>query len=367
MDAKRRQDLFRGKVVLAPLTKGGNLPFRRLLVRLGATVTSSEMAMASKVARHARGEMALLRKAPEETCFGVQLVGRKPDQLARAAAAAEERGADFVDLNLGCPIDLFCRRGMGAALLRRPAKVQTLVTAMRDAVSIPLTVKIRLGWDEEKPTFLALGRAAEDGGADAVTLHGRSRQQRYKKASDWGAIGELSCSLSIPVIGNGDLLTWRDAAHRWEQSGCASVMVGRGALIKPWIFREIAERRDYLLRPSERLEILRAYRDLAIEHFGDDDHGLTRVADFLTWHLDFFNRYRPIASETFTPDEHPLIQTRLESPPLDEDSATQGLESLLYSTEESDRIELTGGLLKEWKEGNRASASGLPSSILGSP
>lgn len=362
MDERQRQDRLRGKIVLAPLTKGGNLPFRRLLVQLGATVTSSEMAVASKVVRRTRGEMALLRKAPEETCFGVQLVGRKPDQLARAAAIAEDRGAGFVDLNLGCPIDLFCRRGMGASLLQRPAKVRALVAAMRRSVSIPVTVKIRLGWDEEKPTHLSIGRAAEDGGADAVTLHGRSRQQRYKRASDWEAVAELVRSLSIPVIGNGDLLTWRDVIRRWEQSGCASVMVARGALIKPWIFREIDERRDYLLTPAQRLGLLRAYRDLAIEHFGDDGHGLARVEEFLTWHLDFFNRYRPVPSEGFTPGDHPLIQTRPGRAPV-----TEGNEALLYSTDQEDRIRLARMLLREWREGKRPSYAGLASTILGTP
>jgi tRNA-dihydrouridine synthase 3 len=345
MDEAQRQDLLRGKVILAPLTKGGNLPFRRLAVRHGATVTASEMAVARKVVRSARGEMALLRKAPEETCFGVQLAGREPSEMARACEIAATRGASFVDLNLGCPIDLFCRRGMGAALMRRPAKVAALVAAMRGAVDVAVTVKLRLGWDEAKPTFLDVAKAAQDAGADAVTLHGRSRKQRYKRASDWDAVAQLAETLSIPVIGNGDLLTWRDVQRHWKDSGCASVMIGRGALIKPWIFREIAQQRDLLLTPGERVDVLREYRDLAIEHFGDDDHGRVRVREFLVWHLDFFNRYRPVASETFGPDDHPLLQSRLAEPP-----AAEGWLAWTYSSDPADHERLADRLLGEGRE-----------------
>ena len=141
MDSTARQQLFRDAVLLAPLTKGGNLPFRRLCVELGAKVTVSEMAVARDVVRGRRGEMALLRRAPEEACFGVQLADRHPEQLAAATRIALEHGADFVDLNLGCPIDLFCRRGLGAALMRKPGKVGTLVAAMREAVDVPVTMQ----------------------------------------------------------------------------------------------------------------------------------------------------------------------------------------------------------------------------------
>lgn len=325
MDERERRDLFQGKVILAPMTKGGNLPFRRWVRELGADVTMGEMAMADKVVRRARSELALLRRAPEEACFGVQLAGRKPEILAQAAAMAQERGASFVDLNLGCPIDLFCRRGVGAALLERPAKVGQLVAAMRRAVDIGVTVKLRLGWDEQHPRFLEVARAAQDAGADAVTLHGRSRTQRYRRAASWDAVAELARAVSIPVIGNGDLLTWREVRQKWEQAGCASVMIGRGALIKPWIFREYRLGEDQLLGPQARVELLRRYVQLAREHFGEDDHGLQRVRDFLGWHLDFFNRYRPVASDALCPDDHPLIQSRSAwTPPA------EGWHALLY-------------------------------------
>jgi tRNA-dihydrouridine synthase 3 len=318
MDSPGRQQIFRDAVVLAPLTKGGNLPFRRLCVELGAKVTVSEMAVARDVVRGRRGEMALLRRAPEETCFGVQLADRHPDQLANACRIAVERGADFVDLNLGCPIDLFCRRGLGAALLRKPGKVGTLVAAMRDAVDVPVTIKMRLGYEDHKPKFLDVASEAIANGVDAITLHGRSRSQRYRRAADWARVMELVQSVDVPVIGNGDILGYADANRHRKESGCASVMVARGALIKPWIFREIEDGRDYLLDATDRLDLLRRYRSLALSHFRDDERGRNRVREFLHWHLDFLSRYRPVPSAVHEPDDHPLIQTREEAPELPE-------------------------------------------------
>lgn len=310
MSSSPRTRIFQDAVLLAPLTRGGNLPFRQLCVELGARVTTSEMAVARDVVRGRRGEMALLRRAPEEPCFGVQLADRHPDQLAAATRIARERGADFVDLNLGCPIDLFCRRGLGAALLRKPGKVGTLVAAMREAVDVPVTIKMRLGYEDEKPRFLEVARAAVDAGVDAITLHGRSRSQRYRRAADWERVAELVDAVDVPVIGNGDILTWRDAARARESSGCAGVMVARGALIKPWIFRELAEGRDYLLDAPARMDLLRRYRSLALAHFRDDERGRRNVRAFLHWHLDFFSRYRPHPTVDEDPGVHPMMQTR---------------------------------------------------------
>ena len=314
MSGAERNQIFEGAVILAPLTRGGNLPWRQLCTELGARVTTSEMAVARDVVRGRRGEMALLRRAPQEHCFGVQLADRHPDQLAEATRIAADRGADFVDLNLGCPIDLFCRRGLGAALLRKPGKVGALVAAMREAVDLPVTIKMRLGYEDDKPRFLDVARAAVDNGVDAITLHGRSRSQRYRRAADWERVAELVEAVDVPVIGNGDILTHVDAERVRAASGCAAVMLARGALIKPWLFREIAEGRDHLLDADARLDLLRRYRSLALAHFRDDERGRRNVRSFLHWHLDFFSRYRPVAATAHEPGDHPLMQTRDDAP-----------------------------------------------------
>jgi len=275
---------------MAPMARGTDLPFRRLAAEWGAEVCLGEMA--HKIAKRDRSEMPFLRRHPSERFFGAQLAGKREEPVAEAARVAEGEGADFVDLNLGCPIDEVTRRGFGAALLERASRVGALVAAMKGAVTIPVTVKLRLGWSKEKPTALKIARAAQEAGADAVTLHPRSRAQRYRRAADWTFVRELVEQLTIPVIGNGDVMTWHDAERRVEETGCAAVMIGRWALAKPWIFREHAERRDIVPSADERLAVVRRYAELCLEHFGTDDRGRLRARQFLTFHQDFFMRYR---------------------------------------------------------------------------
>lgn len=290
---------------MAPMTRGTDLPFRRLAGEWGAEVCVGEMAYAHKLVRGVRNETPLLRRHPDERRFGAQLAGKDPALMAEAAAIAEERGSDFVDVNLGCPIDDATRRGFGAALLTRATRVGDVVRAMKDAVSIPITIKLRLGWSSEKPTFLKIARAAEDAGVDAITLHARSRAQRYRRPADWTQVAALVEAVSVPVVGNGDILTWRDARWRLSEIGCAGVMVGRWALAKPWIFREFAEQRDIDLDGEERLAVLRRYVELCREYFGDDEKGRTRTRRFLVFHQDFFRRYRPGAGNTAVNSDDP--------------------------------------------------------------
>ncbi|MFH0944866.1 MAG: tRNA-dihydrouridine synthase family protein [Planctomycetota bacterium] len=297
------------------MTMGSNTPFRLLCREFGAEVTCGEMAVARKVNQGRRGELALLRTHPDDHPFGAQLAARDPETLAPAADRAEQMGSDFIDLNCACPIDQFVRKGLGAQLLRQPQKLARLVGALRRAVTIPITVKVRAGFHESKLNFLEIGRIAEEEGASAITLHGRTREQRYSRAADWDLVRQLKESLSIPVIGNGDLLTHWEIKDRWESSGCDAVMFARGALIKPWIFREAREGRSIFLTAEERLDLLRRYTELGFEYFGRDEYGLKQVRKFLLWHLDFFCRYRPLPEEEYRTEEysHPLLQTRLPS------------------------------------------------------
>jgi tRNA-dihydrouridine synthase 3 len=293
MDEAARRGLFRDQVILAPMTKGSNLPFRRLCVELGARFTVGEMAISKWVVKGTSQELALLRRHRDEPVFGVQLCGRNPAVMAKAARIAQAKGADFVDINLGCPIDSVVRRGEGAALLERPRRVAEIVAAVRQVLEVPLSVKLRTGSSEDRPTMVEVARAAEGEGADAVCLHARSRTQRYRRPAQWERVAELAAAVAIPVIGNGDIVDFRDAEERRRQSGCASVMLARGALVKPWFFRELAERREIHPSGEERLALLRRYVELALEHFGADERGRTKVRFFLDWHLDFFGRWVP--------------------------------------------------------------------------
>jgi len=275
------------------MTKGSNLPYRRLCVELGAGITMSEMTVARRLKQRRRGEFALIRRAADEPFFGVQLAGTNPEEMGWAAALVEARGADLVDVNLGCPIDHFTRKGLGAAIGRQPSRIRRIVEAMKTSVQqIPVTVKMRLGWNDEDRNVLDQARAAVDGGADAITVHGRTRNARYRLAADWDAIGTVAAAVPVPVLGNGDLLFPRDMETGLARAGCVGVMVARGALIKPWIFRE-AQRGYEPLDGESRLAIYRRYVALALEHWGDDDHGRQRVREFVRWHAGFWCRYVP--------------------------------------------------------------------------
>jgi tRNA-dihydrouridine synthase 3 len=317
-----RETLTDARLVMAPMTKGSNLPYRRLAVELGAKVLISEMVVARRLKQRRRGEFALVRRAPDEPCFAVQLAGTNPDEMAWAAAVAEARGADFVDVNLGCPIDHFTRKGMGAALARQPNRVAKIVRTMVAAVKVPVTVKIRLGWNTGQRNFLDVARAAVDGGAAAITVHGRTREARYRHPADWTAIGEVASAVPVPVVGNGDVLFPHEIADGLAASGCVAAMTARGALIKPWIFTEMT-RGYWDITAEERVDIYRRYVTLAREHWGRatapgepaatsgeppelDDHGRTRLREFLRWHVGFWCRYAPRRQD----GTWPTMQTR---------------------------------------------------------
>jgi len=287
------REVLEGAVVMAPMTKGSNLPYRRLCAELGARVLMSEMTVARRLKQKRRSEYALIRKAPDEPFFGVQLAGTSPEEMGWAAALVESRGADLVDVNVGCPIDYFTRKGLGAALGRQPKRIQRIVEGMKQAVTgIPVTAKIRLGWNDDSRNYLDQAKAAVDGGADAIIVHGRTRNARYRKDADWDAVAEVVAAVPVPVVGNGDILFPHDIEAARARSGCIGVMAGRGALIKPWLFREATDG-YWDISADERLGLYRRYVDLAREHWGEDDHGLERVREFLRWHLGFWCRYAP--------------------------------------------------------------------------
>ena len=287
-------DALRGRLVLAPLTRGGNLAFRRLCAEMGAGITFSEMAHAVLLGKGERRELALLRRTDDSGLFGVQIAAREPGPGAKAVRMALDAGADLVDLNCGCPIDSVVRRGEGAALLDKPRKLERLLQGLREAAGdAPLLVKIRLGFREGKENAEAIAKIAEDAGADAITVHGRTREQRYRRPADWDRIAEVAASTSLPVIGNGDVLHASDAIRRLAESGCVAVMAARGALIKPWLWQDLAEGGDRSRTPDERLAVYRRWVELAVATWGSDEYGWRRVRWFLEFHVDWWRRYVP--------------------------------------------------------------------------
>lgn len=329
MDRSGARDFFRDVIAMAPMAMGGNLPYRRLCREYGAVRTCSEMVLANKLVKG--GERPLIRHHESETDFGVQLAGKHPEVMAEAARIAVDNGAKFIDLNFGCPIDLIVRRGSGAALLKRPSRLAQVVEAVRLAVDVPLSAKLRLGYSEAKLNVVDLAVRAQEAGADAVGVHGRTRNQRYRLNARWDLIDEVARTVEIPVLGNGDLLTPWDLERRRGETTITSFLVARGALIKPWIFRELAEGRALDPSVPERWAVLRRYCDLALEHFGDDAKGIARARQFFMWHWKFWCRYRPWTPEEFAehqPDS--LIQAR--NPRVEGEADAQ----LLASEDEAD-------------------------------
>lgn len=306
--------------VLAALTRGGNLPYRRLCVDFGARVTFSEMAYAKELIRGAPREKAMMKRHPSETFFGVQFAAKTPEEAAEAAKIVEQSGASFVDLNCGCPIHEAVKRGMGARLLRQPRELGAMVAAMAGAVKIPISVKLRIGYEENKINILETSQACEDAGATAVTIHGRTREQRYTRAADWDQIRQVVEARKLEVAGNGDVLTYFEADQRRE-TGVAALSVARGALIKPWIFQEINEKRELLLDAEQRCEVYWRLTQYMKEHFGDDERGVKKANNFLPWHFGLFHRYRHLPADQWeeASRNHPLLQTRFDDRPLSQE------------------------------------------------
>jgi tRNA-dihydrouridine synthase 3 len=309
-------DYFRNVIAMAPMATGGNLPYRRLCKSYGAQLTCSEMVLAHKLVKGSRGEDPLMRQHADEDVFGIQIAGSKEAVMVQAAQMAVERGCDYLDLNFGCPIDLVVRRGSGAAMLKKPAKLASLVAAVREAVDVPLLVKIRTGWTEDKIIAPQLAPRLEEAGADVISIHGRTREQRYRRDADWQIIDEAAAAVSIPVLGNGDILTVWDYRERRENTAVSGVVVARGALIKPWIFKELVDGAPWFPTTAERWGVMRRYFDFAAEHFGDDEKGLGRVQRFFLWHLGFWHRYRPFTRQDWEMARPTsLIQQRID--PID--------------------------------------------------
>lgn len=227
-------------VVLAPLAGITNLPFRLICRREGASLAFTEMVSVNGLVRDGAKTLALLKSAPEDRPLAVQLFGDSPADLAEAARMVEGYG-DLLDINMGCPVRKVVGTGAGSALLKEPFKIAAIIGAVRKATSLPLTIKIRSGWQSGDNVFLEVGKIAETEGCDAVTLHPRSRSQMFSGEADWSQIRALKSALAIPVLGSGDLFTGQDCLRMLNETGCDGIMIARGALGNPWIFRQVRE------------------------------------------------------------------------------------------------------------------------------
>jgi tRNA-dihydrouridine synthase B len=259
-------------VVLAPLAGITNLPFRLICRREGASMAFTEMVSVNGLVRDGARTLALLKSCPEDRPLGIQLFGDSPADLAEAARMVDGFG-DLLDINMGCPVRKVVGTGAGSALLREPLRIAAIIRAVRAATLLPLTIKIRSGWQVGDDVFLEVAKIAEAEGCDAVTLHPRSRSQMFSGQADWSQISEMKAALAIPVLGSGDLFTAHDCLHMLSETGCDGIMIARGTLGNPWIFRQIRElAATGCLTPvavAEKADMIILHLSLYIEECGE--------------------------------------------------------------------------------------------------
>lgn len=279
---------------LSPLAGYTNLPFRLVLRRLsGLGLATTDLVNARSLIEKQRKAFKLIETCPEDRPLAVQLFGAVPEEMRDAALYLESVGVASVDINMGCPVPKVCKVGGGSAMMTDLGRTANLVKTMVDAVKIPVTAKMRLGWDDANWTAPDLARALEDVGVAAIAVHGRTRQQGFEGTVKLDGIREVVRAVRrIPVIGNGDVTTPEGARRMIDETGCAAVSIGRGAFYNPWIFshtRHYLETGHLLPEPAfeERVEILCQHLDLMIQVFGEE-HGCRMFRKVAPWYAKRF-------------------------------------------------------------------------------
>lgn len=250
--------------VLAPMAGVTDLPFRTLCKEQGAGLICMEMISAKAISFHNKNTIALMEIDPCEHPVSMQLFGSEPDLMAEVAKSIEDRDFDILDINMGCPVPKVVNNGEGSALLKNPNLIEEIVRKVSSAISKPLTVKVRIGFENEPVDIVEIAKRIEDAGAAALAVHGRTRQQYYSGTADWDTIRRVKEAITIPVIGNGDVDSPLKAEALVKQTGCDAVMVGRAVRGNPWLFREL----NHYFRTGELLErpSVEEIREMILRH-----------------------------------------------------------------------------------------------------
>ena len=281
--------VIKNPVVLAPMAGVTDLPYRQIVKKMGCGLVYTEMVSAKGIVYKNQRTEELLDWVIDEVPNTVQLFGSDPEVMAEATKIVAEKKPQIIDLNGGCPTPKIVNNGDGAALMKDPVLLGEIIADMTEAVELPITVKLRKGWDEESVNVLKVAEICVANGAKAVAIHGRTREQFYSGKADWQIIGRVKEAVTVPVIGNGDLFSALDAEQMFAETNCDAVMVGRACQGNPWIFREIS----HYLKTGQIMPAPSAQERIAgaIAHFSDhldyrgEKVGIPQMRKHLAWYL----------------------------------------------------------------------------------
>ncbi|MBU1712183.1 MAG: tRNA dihydrouridine synthase DusB [Proteobacteria bacterium] len=265
--------IIENNTVLAPLAGITNLPFRLIAKRGGCGLVCSEMISSNGLVFGANKTLRMLESFPEEKPVSFQIFGSDPSIMAEAARIVESSGADILDINFGCSVKKIVKSGAGVALMKDPGRAEAILKVVRNSIKIPLTIKMRTGWEKTGEDALVIAKIAEACGVDAVTVHPRTANQGFRGKADWSVISTVRKSVSMPVIGNGDIIVAEDAVDMINQTECNAVMIGRSAIGNPWIFSQVkAILEGKPVQPVSivrRFEAMKEYLKVTVEYLGE--------------------------------------------------------------------------------------------------
>ena len=293
---------FSSPFLLAPMAAIGNAPFRLLMQELGAGGSISEFVSCNGILHYNRRTEQMLRIDPGEKNVGIQLFGADPQHMAQAAQVAQQHNPQFIDINLGCPVRKVVGKGAGAALLKNPMELGHYLEAIKKVLQVPLTIKIRMGWDASGINGDEVCHVARESGVAMVSIHGRTRAQGYRGQADWNYVEWLATQTLLPLVGNGDLHQPYQVRERWQKTHCSALMIARGCLRNPFIFLEsyLREGEQQFFSAQDYWEVLTRYWGHVEEFFPQEAVQMVQIRKLVMWFAAGFPGASKFRSQLFT-------------------------------------------------------------------